>query len=139
SDLVALFAGHELHELPRNTEWLRQSLQQLVRIREIRVCYLLAALAAATILSKRLSPRKSSQHGLKRRSPYEGPFGIVATVSSCSSARARSPVHVETSARRVTRLGPQYESLAIGKRSTARSAWWMASSFRPSPASNHAS
>jgi hypothetical protein len=29
--------------------------------------YLLAALAAATILSKRLSPRESSQHGLKRR------------------------------------------------------------------------
>jgi hypothetical protein len=28
--------------------------------------YLLAALAAATILSKRLSPRKESQHGLKR-------------------------------------------------------------------------
>jgi hypothetical protein len=39
--------------------------------------YLLAALAAATILSKRLTPRKESQHGLKRRSPYEGPFGIV--------------------------------------------------------------
>jgi hypothetical protein len=34
---------------------------------QIRVCYLLAALAAATILSKRLSPRKESQHGLKRR------------------------------------------------------------------------
>ena len=34
--------------------------------------YLLAALAAATILSKRGSPRKSSQHGLKRRSPYVG-------------------------------------------------------------------
>jgi hypothetical protein len=31
--------------------------------------YLLAALAAATILSKRLSPRKESQQGLKRRSP----------------------------------------------------------------------
>jgi hypothetical protein len=31
--------------------------------------YLLAALAAATIWSKRLSPRKESQHGLKRRSP----------------------------------------------------------------------
>jgi len=30
--------------------------------------YLLAALAAATILSKRGSPRKESQHGLKRRS-----------------------------------------------------------------------
>ena len=55
--------------------------------------YLLAALAAATILSKRLSPRKESQHGLKRRSPYVGPAGIVATVSSCSSARSRSPVH----------------------------------------------
>jgi hypothetical protein len=48
--------------------------------------YLLAALAAAMILSKRLSPRKSSQHGLKRRSPYVGPAGIVATISSCSSA-----------------------------------------------------
>ena len=32
--------------------------------------YLLAALAAATILSKRGSPRKSSQHGLRSRSPY---------------------------------------------------------------------
>jgi hypothetical protein len=41
--------------------------------------YLLAALAAATILPKRLSPRKSSQHGLKRRSPYIGPNpGIIA-------------------------------------------------------------
>jgi hypothetical protein len=30
--------------------------------------YLPAALAAATILSKRLSPRKGSQHGLTRRS-----------------------------------------------------------------------
>lgn len=56
--------------------------------------YLLAALAAARILSKRLSPRKSSQHGLKRRSPYVGPKpGSVATISSCSSARAPSPVH----------------------------------------------
>src|SRR6266545_7204346 len=59
--------------------------------------YLLAALAAATILSKRLSPRKESQHGLKRRSPYDGYVieypGIVATISSCSSARSRSPVH----------------------------------------------
>ena len=61
-----------------------------VRIREIRVCYLLAALAAATILSKRLSPRKESQHGLKRRSPYVGPAGIVATISSCSSARCHA-------------------------------------------------
>ena len=41
--------------------------------------YLLAALAAATILSKRLSPRKESQHGFKSRSPYVRPFGIVAT------------------------------------------------------------
>src|SRR5262245_31012682 len=32
--------------------------------------YLLAAFAAATILSKLGSPRKSSQHGFKRRSPY---------------------------------------------------------------------
>src|SRR5947199_10670134 len=66
--------------------------------------YLLAALAAATILLKRGSPRKSSQHGLKRKSPYVGigtpeysnscgDPGIVATISSCSSARARSPVH----------------------------------------------
>src|SRR6266700_1916401 len=55
--------------------------------------YLLAALAAATILSKRLSPRKESQHGLNLRSPYDGPAGIVATISSCSSARSRSPVH----------------------------------------------
>src|SRR5437667_10000527 len=55
--------------------------------------YLLATLAAATMLSKRLSPRKESQHGLKRRSPYDGPAGIVATVLSCSSARSRSPVH----------------------------------------------
>src|SRR6266496_5812413 len=56
--------------------------------------YLLAALAAATILSKRLSPRKESQHGLKRRSPHVGPYpGRVATISSCSSARSRSPVH----------------------------------------------
>jgi hypothetical protein len=44
--------------------------------------YLLAALAAATILSKRLSPRKSSQHGLNLRSPYEGPFGIVVQRSA---------------------------------------------------------
>src|SRR5438874_13790827 len=55
--------------------------------------HLLAALAAATILSKRLSPRKESQHGLNLRSPYDGPAGIVATISSCSSARSRSPVH----------------------------------------------
>jgi len=55
--------------------------------------YLLAALAAATILSKRGSPRRESQHGLKRRSPYDGPAGIFATISSCSSARSRSPVH----------------------------------------------
>jgi hypothetical protein len=54
--------------------------------------YLLADLAAATILSKRASPRKGSQHGLKRRSPYVGPAGILATTSSCSSARSRSPV-----------------------------------------------
>src|SRR4029434_2156554 len=58
-----------------------------------RRAYLLAALAAATTLSKRLSPRKESQHGLRRRSPYVGPFGIVATVSSCASAASRSPVH----------------------------------------------
>src|SRR4029453_6080680 len=66
--------------------------------------YLLAALAAATILSKRGSQRKASQQGLKRRSPYfcigtpeyssgcEDP-GIVATISSCSSARSLSPPH----------------------------------------------
>ncbi len=54
--------------------------------------YLLAALAAATIFSKRLSPRKSSQHGLKQRSPYVGPAATFATISSCSSARSRSPV-----------------------------------------------
>jgi len=51
--------------------------------------YLLAALAAATALSKRLSPRKSSQHGFKRSSPYvgnPGDPGIVATFSSCSNA-----------------------------------------------------
>ena len=60
--------------------------------------HLLAALAAATILSKRLSPRKSSQHGLKRRSPQDGPVGIFATISSCSSAachaRARRTSHM---------------------------------------------
>jgi hypothetical protein len=56
--------------------------------------YLLAALAAATILSKRGSPRKESQHGLKRRSPYVGPKpAIVTTISTCSSAWSRSPVH----------------------------------------------
>ena len=55
--------------------------------------YLLAAFAAATILSKRLSPRRSSQRGFKRRSPYVGPAGIFATISSSSSARALSPVH----------------------------------------------
>jgi len=48
--------------------------QRLIQIEDGRVefnaatNYLLAALAAATILSKRLSPRKESQHGLKRRS-----------------------------------------------------------------------
>src|SRR6059058_5669722 len=36
--------------------------------------YLLAALAAAMILSKRLSPRRLSQHGFKRRSPYVGSY-----------------------------------------------------------------
>jgi hypothetical protein len=52
--------------------------------------HLLAALAAATILSKRGSPRKESQHGLNLRSPYVTPAGIVVTISSCSSARSRS-------------------------------------------------
>src|SRR6266508_4336829 len=103
-----------------------------------RLHYRLAALAAATILSKRLSPRKESQHGLKHRSPYEGPFGIVATISSCSSARSRSPVQAYTSARLATYAGPQYESLAIGMRSTVRRASRIASSFRPSPASKTA-
>src|SRR6266478_1313814 len=79
-------------------------------------CYLLAALAAATILSKRLSPRKESQHGLKRRSPYVGPPGTVATISSCSSARSCSPVHAQTTARLVTQVGPSSESAAIGMR-----------------------
>jgi hypothetical protein len=51
----------------------------------LRRIYLLAALAAATILSKRGSPRKSSQRGSKRSSPYDGPFGIVPTFSSSSS------------------------------------------------------
>src|SRR5207248_1153234 len=51
--------------------------------------YLLAALAAAMILSKRLSPRRLSQHGFKRRSPYVGSYlgpnaGSVATFSSYS-------------------------------------------------------
>ena len=50
---------------------------------------MLAALAAATILSKRGSPLKESQHGLNRRSPYDGPAGILATISSSSSAVAR--------------------------------------------------
>jgi len=61
--------------------------------------YLLALLAAATILSNGGSPRNdrhenrdqdsvSSQHGFKRRSPHVRPFGIVTTVSSCSSALA---------------------------------------------------
>jgi hypothetical protein len=35
------------------------------------------------------SPRKEPQYGLKRRSPYVGPAGIFATISSCSSARSR--------------------------------------------------
>jgi hypothetical protein len=50
----------------------------------------LAALAAATILSKRLSPRKSSPHGLKRRSPYVGPAGIFATISSRPTATSHA-------------------------------------------------
>ena len=55
-------------------------------VRRFSADYLLAALAAATILSKRLSPRKESQHGSNRRSPYVGLAGIFATISSCSSA-----------------------------------------------------
>src|SRR5438094_3686043 len=74
--------------------------------------YLLAALAAATILSNRLSPRKESQHGLKRRSPYVGANpGIVAAISRCSSARARSPVHAYSKARFATSVGPCGDAL----------------------------
>src|SRR6266516_7737586 len=52
--------------------------------------HLLAALAAATILSKRGSPRKESQHGLKRRSPYDGLAGIFATIFRSVSRCYRS-------------------------------------------------
>ena len=71
------------------------------------------------------------------RSPYDGPAGIVATISSC---RALGRAHPST--RKPTpgwrRPGPQYDSLAIGTRSTARRASRIASSFRPRPASRHA-
>src|SRR5206468_9932405 len=49
--------------------------------------HLLAALAAATIFSKRGWPGKASQHGLKRRSPCIRPAGIFATISICSKAK----------------------------------------------------
>jgi len=45
--------------------------------------YLLAALAAATIWSKRGSPRKSSQRGLKRRHPEFKELGICIVAVTC--------------------------------------------------------
>ena len=46
----------------------------------------------ATIFSKRGSPREESHSESRRRSPYDGPHGILLTTSNCSKARSFSPV-----------------------------------------------
>ncbi len=54
----------------------------------------------ATIFSKRGSPRSESHDGSRRRSPYDAPAGILASVSSCSIARSRSPVQAQITAKK---------------------------------------